>query len=72
MVHAQFFFASIQSKSEYQIEYCFEFSAFNLAAEIGNETQFSIMEFINSAWEGMWSVKWNLDLTSLHTMKSSI
>ena len=54
-----FFFASIQSKSEYQIEYCFEFSAFNLAAEIGNETQFLIMEFItgNSAWEGMWSVK---------------
>ena len=31
---------------EYQIQYCFEFSALNLSVKMSNETQFSIMEFI--------------------------
>ena len=29
-------------KFEYQIQYCFEFSALNLAVKTSNETQFSI------------------------------
>ena len=33
-------------KFEYQIQYCFEFSALNLTVKMINETQFSIIEFI--------------------------
>ena len=37
------FYALVRSKFEYQIQYCFEFSALNLTVEMSNETQFSIM-----------------------------
>ena len=43
----QTFCALIQAKYEYQIQYCFEFSALNLAVKMSNETWFSVMKFIH-------------------------
>ena len=59
-------------KFEYQIQYCFEISALDLAVKMSNKTQFSIMEFIYWPLEGMWSVQWNLDLPNLYMKKSSV
>ena len=65
----QTFCALIQAKLEYEIQYCFEFSALNLTVKMSNETRFSIMVFINSPLEGMWLVQWNHDSTNLYTKK---
>ena len=40
------FWRDVVHTVEYQIQYCFEFSALNLSVKMSNETQFSIMEFI--------------------------
>ena len=49
-LEALYFLQDVVQKSfckfEYQIQYCFEFSALNLTVKMINETQFSIIELI--------------------------
>ena len=61
----QTFCALIQAKYEYQIQYCFQFSALNQTVKMSNETWFSIMKFIYSPLQGIWLVHGNLDLMNL-------
>ena len=61
----QTFCALIQAKYEYQIQYCFQFSALNQTIKMSNETWFSIMKFIYSPLQGIWLVHGNLDLMNL-------